>query len=262
MDKKRRTRYLLAIYLLVASFAIILALVSILYALDPLQTLLMNLSTELLGVALIFFLVNRLFLLEEWNLSERIERLANRLERRTGFLRGADYREPEVIEQLLNECSEICLLGYGCTGFLRSFLGLLKKRVHDGAHLRIMAIDPESKAAELLREHSKTSGAVSSSRALGYARWIAEESQNGGKGRVEVRLLNWIPSCSLILIDADKPGGYVRVSIYPPFYQSSLDERAHFALTRWEDERWYNTFIDQYERLWSQARPFDLNQAG
>jgi hypothetical protein len=64
MERKRRTRYLLAVYLIVAGLAIIIALISINYLSGIWQSILLGLAIELLGVVLIFFLVNRLFLLE------------------------------------------------------------------------------------------------------------------------------------------------------------------------------------------------------
>ncbi len=81
MDKQRRSKYLIAVYLLVTVGAIALLLIGVNYTKDPIwQGIWINLATGLLGVTFLFFLVDRFFLADEWGLSDRIDQLVQRLE--------------------------------------------------------------------------------------------------------------------------------------------------------------------------------------
>lgn len=259
MNRKQRTRYLLAVYLIVVFVAVILGLIAFSCGNDTWQSMLLNLSTELLGVAFIFFLINRVFLIEEWGISDRVEKLANRLEQRTRFLFGQDHGETDKIERLLANSSKICLLGQTLVNFLRTFRVALAEQVRNGAFLQIVIIDPKSQAANLMRANSVTSQYerdIASS--LDYIKQIIQQSQDGGRGKIEVGFINWTPSCSMIIIDPDEPGGYLGVGIYTPRYGSHPDTGAKFVLTRQIDEYWYKTFIEHYEQYWSQAEVVDL----
>lgn len=64
MDKKKLRRFRWAVYLLIGALAIILYFVGFLIAAEsPLGNLFLSLAAELLGVALIFFIVNQFFVL-------------------------------------------------------------------------------------------------------------------------------------------------------------------------------------------------------
>lgn len=260
MDRMRQVRYLLAVYLFLTAIAIILALVGVNYSQDPLQSLALNLSTEILGAVLVFFVINRLFLIEDWGMSERLSELANRLEQHSSFFFGREFRESEAIEQALRDSSEVSLLGFSLARFIRTFRDILTEQVSRGAHLRIVVVDPKSKAAELICENLATSEFQRDiETSLEYTKGIIEQGQEKGKGKVEVRFVNWIPSCAMIVVDPDKSTGYLGIGIYPPYYESSPQDRAKFKLTPLGDERWYRTFVDQYEQLWRRAKPVDLD---
>lgn len=81
MDRQRRSRYVLAVYLVVMSLAVILVLIGLFFTESPdWKSVWINLGTGLLGVVVLFFLVQRFFLADEWGLSDRIEQLVRRLE--------------------------------------------------------------------------------------------------------------------------------------------------------------------------------------
>ena len=64
MRNSDESRHFLAVYLIVILLAIILLLLGILTAEHTWQTVLLNLSTELLGAAIIFILITWLFRLQ------------------------------------------------------------------------------------------------------------------------------------------------------------------------------------------------------
>jgi len=253
MDKKHRARYFLAVYLVIAGLAIVLVLVGINYAKDTWQSVVLNLSTELLGVVLIFFLINRLFLIDDWDTSTRIENLFNRLEKHTSLLRGPEDNIP--FDELIANSMDIRLLGYSLITVFSRHSAMLAQRVRDGARLRMIIVDPRSTAGQLIQDNSNVK--YPEDLIIAHVRNVTDITKDA-KSRIEIRSLNWIPSCSLILVDPEQSDAHVRVTIYPPYPLAPVSERAHFILSRQEDKRWYYTFINQFEDLWSQAEPIDL----
>ena len=80
MDKKRRTKYQIAVYGIVGALGIIFVLISLVFRWqDVWQSIWINLGTGLIGVVVLFFLVDRFFLADEWGLSDRIDQLIRRL---------------------------------------------------------------------------------------------------------------------------------------------------------------------------------------
>lgn len=258
MDKNRRTKYLVAIYLVVASLSIILALVGINYTQNPFQSLIINISTELFGVAILFFLVNRIFASNEAELSDRIESLIDHLERQQSFLRGVDSNQS--LDTILSESNEICFSGYTLIRILKHYESILTKRVRSGAIVRLIMVDPESKSAQIILENSEIKDFPSDIQlSIDYARRINNDGRSNKRGRVEVRLISWIPSCSLILIDPKRSNGLVRVTIYPPFFRSPIAARPHFNLSQLTHRQWYATYVEQFEKLWQQGRAVEIS---
>jgi Skp family chaperone for outer membrane proteins len=87
MNKSKIQRYELAVYLLIGLLALVLFLVgTFVITSGTLNGIILNLSSELLGVALIFFIVNRIFLLDGDDNSNQ-ERILNRLSTEIGNIR-------------------------------------------------------------------------------------------------------------------------------------------------------------------------------
>ncbi|MCP4423301.1 MAG: hypothetical protein GY803_02295, partial [Chloroflexi bacterium] len=83
MNRKQKTRYLWAIYWLILLVAVILGLLG--FTLGDREgrnwgEILLSLSTELLGVFVVFALVNYFLIGDDWDLSERVRKLLNKLE--------------------------------------------------------------------------------------------------------------------------------------------------------------------------------------
>ena len=78
MNSKQKRRYLLAVYLVIAITAITFMVIGFSEA-DSWKSIFLNLSTELLAIALEFFLVDFLFSIDDWNLSEKVQQLLTQI---------------------------------------------------------------------------------------------------------------------------------------------------------------------------------------
>ena len=139
MDRKK---YLLAVYLVVAGIAVILGLIGVNNADGSLKDILINLSTEFLGVVLIFFLVNRLFLVDEMNTNSRIDSLLQRIEADTASIRGIENNES--LEKLLANRKVISLLGWSMITPLSRHSSALIHNIKMGLPLESLLLTPKA----------------------------------------------------------------------------------------------------------------------
>ncbi|MBM3300188.1 MAG: hypothetical protein FJY85_09555 [Deltaproteobacteria bacterium] len=156
------------------------------------------------------------------------------------------------------QARQIFLGGYTLINVVGSNMGLLEQRLKDGCQLRVLMIDPNALAGELIRSTELT-GRFSrdAETVLAYMIQLRETIRSTKKGKLEVRLLNFVPSCGFIIIDGGQPYGWMSIGIYPPAYKSRLEERVHFELNRDGDQPWFGLFMGQYEKLWGEGRPWE-----
>jgi hypothetical protein len=259
MEKKRRTRYLIAVYSIVASLAVILVLIGINYLKEPFQALAINLATNLLGVVLLFFLVDRLFALEEWGLAERVENAVNQLEQQTRFLQ----KETKSLKEWIINSTDISILGYSLVAVLRSDFVSFVERINAGAKLRLLIVDPKSNAGQVILEHSRVKDFPNDVFAsLQHAKRIHEQIGPKDKGSIEVRLTTWLPSYGITIMDGKNEKGVLKVVVYPPYSSSSFGDRIQFIIKRRDDPHWFKVFVNQFESMWSRAHQVNLSQVG
>jgi hypothetical protein len=77
-------------------------------------------------------------------------------------------------------------------------------------------------------------------------------SAAGVPGRVDVRLLPFVPAFGMYLIDPGEPDGRAYVELYQ---HRSLEPNPCFGLRAERDGRWYRFFVTQFDVLWDSARP-------
>jgi len=77
-------------------------------------------------------------------------------------------------------------------------------------------------------------------------------------GNAELRLLSIVPPFSLLIIDVGKPDGKVQVSPYS--YRIDSSDRPHFVLRNSTDKHWYDFFVEQFDKLWIDAKAVKQQQ--
>lgn len=266
MDRKRKARYLIAVYTIVSILAIVFALVGVNYAEQAWQSILLNLATELLGVALVFFLVNRLFLVDEWNISERIDKLVQHLEISRPSAKDFFQKWPDL-DPFVRRSNQIDLCGVTLTSTLNKQFGNLRERLQAGAEIRILVIDPDSVAPKMSAERSTSPEDTdyylvrldATLREIEYLfrRWEDSKTLEGDSSRAGslcVRLLSYSPSFGIISLDANQDNGVAFVEVYP--HKFGHKSPPTFELTPKRDGSWYKYFVDQLDQMWDVAKPW------
>lgn len=160
-----------------------------------------------------------------------------------------------ALDDDLRAASDIRLVGVTLSRTVRDLVGSLDRRLRAGAVLRVVIIDPDSSAP--VEAVARTLGVTSPDfyhPRVGSTMDIlaALATLPGTAGRIEVRLLPFVPTFGMYLIDAGAPHGRVYVELYQ---HRSLEPNPCFGLEAERDGRWYRFFVNQFDTLWESARP-------
>lgn len=260
-DSKLTNRLTLAVYLFLAVLAVILALVGIKYIQSdsPTRDLIINLSTEILGVVIIFFIVNQLFLLnKERDFVKQIESIKDDIKSRfSPLIWQNEIRDQFDFISEIHDSQYIYLLGYNIEDFLQKFREQIIKSIIRGTNVKIIIINNNSIAGDLIRINLSASQKYDegAKRSLEYLLQIKEfiDKNENSKGSIEIRLVTWIPSCRIILIERENETGIAKIRIHSPCRSLPLGrirEPLNLILDKEKDSREFNYFKKNFELLW------------
>ena len=269
MDRQRRSRYVLAVYLVVMSLAVILVLIGLFFTESPdWKSVWINLGTGLLGVVVLFFLVQRFFLADEWGLSDRIEQLVKRLELSERPSARDFFVKAPSLDDYVRSATQIDMCGVTLTSTVNKQFGNLRERLAHGATIRLLIIDPNSLGLEMsawrsevpedIEYYSKRLEATFKDITYLHKSWLGqEEAQLSGQKRdnFAVRLLSYAPSFSIYRFENDTGNRDIYVELYT--HGTGYLSPPVFNLTPERDEVWYDYFAEQFNFMWQQATPWE-----
>lgn len=256
MDSKRAKRYKLAVNLIIALIAIIFFLFANYIVDGPFRDLLNNLSSELIGVVLIFLLINTLFLLDEdSDLVQKADKLFSLFESKFASITNERQALDELdFPERLERAKSFDLLALSASRILKDYKTEIVSSVIKGTEVRIILINPDGSAAELLKEHISVFGGQLTNPHQ-QIKLIKEDLANSSQtpiGSFRVKEINWLPSCRILSFDAVTDKGEIAVNVYPPAYKSPpYGSRLSLLLSPSRDIVWYRYFQDEFEKLWN-----------
>lgn len=264
MNRKQKLRYLLAIYLVVTLAAVILGFIAFSQKDTTWQALLLNLSTELLGVVFVFLLVNVVFLIGDWDLSDQVAELMQKLKKPSAkdFFQKAP--SPEELNGYIQKAKSIDLCGLTLTATLNRTFSDLRQRLFDGADVRIMIIASIPETLHWAAKRSE-SGSVeyyenrleASLREIEYLHknWQDYNKTHKTKaGKLSIGLLTYTPSFSLLGFQSVNNERVLIVEMYP--HHKGYEATPHFWLTPENDGTWFDYFATQFEEMWKKTTPW------
>ena len=276
MDKKRRTKYQIAVYGIVGALGIILILISLVFGWqDVWQSIWINLGTGLIGVVVLFFLVDRFFLTDEWGLSDKIDELIRRLEVSDRPSAEAFFTEFPELDKYLKTAVEIDFCGVTLTATITRNFFSIRERLLNGASMRLLIADPDSLALEMTALRSEIPADVdlfakrlaSTSKDIGNLFQASPDTPQDRQGEsastnLSVRLLPYAPSFLILRFKASNGDQTIVIQIYP--HRGGYATPPVFILRPERDKRWYEYFAHQFEQMWITAKvwtPTSIAQA-
>ncbi|WDZ86915.1 hypothetical protein [Micromonospora cathayae] len=197
----------------------------------------------------------------------RLRRIESTLRTLAGNLRGDGA---DSVDRLLTPtvpggavgvagARDIRLVGVTLSRTIRNHLDELRQQLAAGATVRVALIDPTGTAPqEAARRNGLDAlggGEVFEHRiqpTIDLLDYLA--AQTAGAGRLEVRLLRFVPAFGMVLVDPEDPGGRIAIDIYshrPDGREATVTLRAE------RDPVWYRHFALEFDRIWASGRVRD-----
>ena len=115
---------------------------------------------------------------------------------------------------------------------------------------RIIAVDPEAKhLMKTITASSVTHPTVE--KRTDFARFAVrhlEELHLACPENIEIRLANFLPTCSIVILDGKQSNGEMYIELYG--YKISTRARLHFHLKSTDDKDAFDFFLHQFEEMW------------
>ena len=249
--------------MLLTTIAIILVLVSMNYfqQYSDVKSLLLNLSTEIFGAVLLFLIVNNLFSLEN-NENSKLDNLISKVNENFSPLRtGSEVSSSYILSKIQPTNTErISILSYSLSPSIRKNREKISRAVKHGAKVRIIIINQAGPAIDLIKLNSGIKGDLMKTdfnASLEYLKDILDNKEK--KGSIELRCVQWIPSCSMYIVEnKNKEGNQARVGIYRPAIKAKNIHKYALHLRRSINKNEYDHFLEQYNLLWGDSEKIKL----
>lgn len=155
------------------------------------------------------------------------------------------------LEPYLSKAKDIRLSGYSLQRTIRENIHILAKRLEEGATIKILLVDPESKIEKGKSNHS-------SMVTLQSIEWLQTQVKNNGK--IELKFTKEDPHYNIIAIDPNDEAGIMFIEFFSQRWVT--EGRPRVELSSIEDSYWFKYYINQYELIWKdyecQKLPFSF----
>lgn len=265
-QKRKYLRTLLPILILVAGF---FTMSSLYFENEWLRSALLNLATEFVGAAALFFLLEYYLRLDDWDLADQVKRLVNLLQnKRLSATQFFDVA-PNLIP-IISASKTIDLCGVSLTSTVKKNVNYLQEQLLNGANIRILLTRNNDESLwpaawrsgytdspDYYRNHlNSTSLDID----MMYRSLADSKAQGNQKaGTLDVKYMKYAPTCGILMFNVDKNNGLILVDIYP--HHVGYNKTPNFTLEPMRDEMWYKYFREQFEAMWKYAsKPVPTNE--
>ena len=153
----------------------------------------------------------------------------------------------------LSAARDIAIVGVTLNRTVRNQMTALQQCVRRGGTVRIAVIDPAGDVTAEAARRSTVPGSpdVFVHRLRPTLDLLARLAALPGPGRVEIRLLDFVPAVGLLVVDGRTPGGHLRVDVYSHRF-GGPEPALHLRAGR--DPIWYPHFLAEFEQIWATGR--------
>jgi hypothetical protein len=149
----------------------------------------------------------------------------------------------------LSHATEIDIVGVTLNRTVRNHAAALAQCLRRGGTVRIAVIDPHG---EVLAEAARRSTTPGAAEIFANRLRPTLDLLDGLPGRIEVRLLDFVPAFGILAVDRHRPDGRLHVDIYSHTFDGS---EAALTLQADRDHTWYRHFLAELDQIWGSAQP-------
>jgi hypothetical protein len=176
----------------------------------------------------------------------------------------AFFNKLPSLDSYIISANQIDLCGVSLTATINKQFSNLRDRLKEGADIRILVADPNSLALSMSATrsgspedteyfHKRVEATFNDLAYITKSLRENQESDSSKKGNLSVRLMAFSPSFGILSFDAHRANGIVFVELYPHYRYGT---QPTFDITFQRDGEWYKHFVEQFEQIWADAKPW------
>ena len=224
MNKRDYETFRIFVYLFLLSLSVILSLVALGFVTDSDgKSILINLSTELGGAAIVFFLVDKILQISSPNeILQKINKLEKKINGNdwdVGWDNSKEIKEIFNIKELLPLSKEILIVGYHPSHIINLFKDVLVESICKGLSFKVCFIQNNSPISKQYQEQNKEKSTIElrikKVEDILNSLECETSKYKKCKGKIEKKYLTWMPSISAIAIKKYDGTTYLKITINP-----------------------------------------------
>ncbi len=224
---------------------------------DLIPSVISDLVAVLIAVPIIYFVFTVWGISPQDDLKEDIiEGITKLNENRSGFENESAVNTRFDFKNKIKDMKQFDMLALSSANFLTSFRPELTEALRNGCHIRLLTIQPESDAANLVMEH-QSRGELEPDliKSMDRVAQILEDLKEEKKvGTIEIRGINWIPSCSIIIYNRDKITAELKIKVYPLVIDIPLPLiKSHTIVYKRYEPELFDYYLSHFNILWENS---------
>jgi hypothetical protein len=226
-----------------------------------LQNLIPNLIAVLIGVPIIYFIFTKIGLSPEEELRQGIVEDINKLNiHQSGFEDHDLVNQRFDFKEKLKSAETIDIVALSALNIISAYRTQLVEAIQHNCKVRIIIVDPKSEAARVVMSNQRHNELIPDVERLieRMKTTIEEAGIVKHTGNVEIRGINWIPSCSFVIYNREKIDCEIRIKVYPVMIDIPISSiTSNTIVFKRYEPRIAGYFLNNYEELWKRSTLID-----
>lgn len=185
-------------------------------------------------------------------IEDKTERIRSILGKRHSLLRNKNDRKD--LQDIGGHAKTIDVLAWSARGLFADNENFWNQKVDEGCKIRVIIVDVESEAANVIYENSENKEIKNDIRHT--INRIGRLKKNHRNQKVELRKTTWVSPYSMIIVDKKKSKGILQLAINPA-HLPTPSEPQYLVIDSQNDSPKFGFFINQFEGLWDDSTPVD-----
>ena len=166
----------------------------------------------------------------------------------------------DELRGVIEKSTQIDALGYSLRTLVHNRQNSIVDAVKKGATVRMLLIDPDGKSIEVVQGIKPQTGIKKDIiRSLEIAQIkIQDQIKQSSVGRFEIRVIDWIPSCSLLILNGTTEDGWMEVGYFPPNYKYAVGHKVYVQFSKKKEKSRFDDYYEEFNDLWATAKPYEL----
>ncbi len=248
------------IYIEISNKELVTSITSLILQIIP------NLIAALIAVLTVYYTFIRKGISSENKLKDIISEEVKKLLKDDAFDFQVEIDKEFNLKDKLENAKELLIVGYSCRYIIAGLKTELVQAIKNKMDLKVLAIQPESDTSKFMMQYRAFKELDfdikhMKERLQTIEHEVTEQSGKKKVGKIELRTMNWIPSCSLIFyFPKNNESSVLKLKVYAINHETTLVKiKTHKLIYEFREKELFKYFLHQFNELWKMSSKEIIN---